>query len=114
MTLFFAGIPHIEQDPQDITVNFGEAAMFTCIASGDPEPEIVWLKDSNEVPVDNTRYEVMNNGTLMVHDITDVDGSYFECMAKNPAGVVHSKPAKLIINNQHSIHGKLFNLLEFI
>lgn len=72
--------------------------MFTCIATGEPAPEIVWLHDSAEIPVETTRYEILNNGTLMVHDADETDIGVFECMAKNPAGEVHSKPAKMIIN----------------
>nr|XP_049708336.1 peroxidasin [Helicoverpa armigera] len=95
---FDCKIPEIQKDPEDITVNFGEAAMFTCIVTGDPNPEIVWLRDSNEIPIDGTRYEVMDNGTLMLHDISEADTGYFECMAKNLVGEAHSKPAKMTIN----------------
>lgn len=101
-------LPQIEQDPQDISVNFGEAAMFICVASGDPEPEILWLRDSNEIPIDGTRYEIVDNGTLMVHDINDSDGAYFECMAKNSVGEAHSRPARMTINekNKNNIENK--------
>ncbi|XP_022833229.1 peroxidasin-like [Spodoptera litura] len=97
---FECKIPEIQKDPEDITVNFGDAAMFTCVVTGDPTPEIVWLRDSNEIPIDGTRYEVMDNGTLMLHDISDVDTGYFECMAKNPVGEVHSKPAKMTVQRK--------------
>ena len=81
-------------------MNFGEAAMFTCVVTGDPTPEVVWLRDSNEIPIDGTRYEVMDNGTLMLHDISESDTGYFECMAKNPVGEVHSKPAKMTVQKK--------------
>lgn len=98
--MLLAELPQIKEDPKDISVSFGEAAKFTCVASGEPVPEIVWLRDSNEIPIDGTRYELADNGTLMVHDSTDSDGAYFECMAKNSMGEVHSKPAKMIVQKQ--------------
>lgn len=67
------------------------------MATGDPAPEIVWLRDSAEIPIDSYRYEVMPNGTLMVHAADETDVGVFECMAKNPAGEAHSKPAKMIV-----------------
>ncbi|KAJ8737014.1 hypothetical protein PYW07_000285 [Mythimna separata] len=97
---FDCKIPEIQKDPEDISVNFGEAAMFTCVVSGDPTPDIVWLRDSNEIPIDGTHYEIMENGTLMLHDINDADTGFFECMAKNPVGQVHSKPARMTVQNK--------------
>lgn len=95
--LLFLELPEIQKDPQDIYVNFGEAAMFSCVVTGEPNPEIVWLRDSNEIPIDGTRYEITNNGSLMVHDIREADSGFFECMAKNSVGEVHSKPAKMTV-----------------
>lgn len=80
-------------------VNYGEDAMFTCIAKGEPAPDIVWLHDSIEIPTDNTRYQIYENGSLIVHDADETDMGVFECMAKNPSGKVHSKPATMTINN---------------
>lgn len=71
--------------------------MFTCVATGEPAPEIVWLRDSAEITIETTRYEILNNGTLMVHGADETDTGIFECMAKNPAGEAYSKPAKMII-----------------
>lgn len=93
--------------------------MFTCVVTGDPTPDIVWLRDSNEIPIDGTRYEVMDNGTLMLHDISDIDTGYFECMAKNPVGEVHSKPAKMTVQRKRDSENletgniKLHGLLYF-
>ncbi|XP_059055424.1 peroxidasin [Achroia grisella] len=92
--------PKIELGPEDVTVNFGEDAMFSCVANGDPTPEIVWYRDSSTLPLITNRYEVMNNGTLMVHDADESDLGYFECLAKNAAGEARSRPARMIIQSQ--------------
>ncbi|KAM3968773.1 LOW QUALITY PROTEIN: peroxidasin [Aphomia sociella] len=92
--------PEIESGPEDVTVYFGEDAMFSCVASGDPTPEIVWYRDSTTLPQEVNRYEVMENGTLMVHDAEESDYGYFECLAKNTAGEVRSRPARMIIQSK--------------
>ncbi|KAG6457151.1 hypothetical protein O3G_MSEX010145 [Manduca sexta] len=89
--------PEIKTDPQDVQVSFGNDATFTCVASGEPEPDIIWLRDSTAVPLDGSRYELLDNGTLMVHEPDENDVGVFECMAVNPAGAAHSKPAKMIV-----------------
>ncbi|XP_045784672.1 peroxidasin-like isoform X1 [Maniola jurtina] len=97
--------PEIESDPEDVIVNFGEDAMFTCSATGEPEPEIVWFRDSTALPDDKSRYEVMGNGTLMVHKADENDVGVFECSAKNPAGEVRSKPARMIVQSKPDENG---------
>ncbi|XP_072930563.1 peroxidasin [Epargyreus clarus] len=95
--------PEIEKEPEDAIVHFGENAMFTCVAKGEPAPEIVWFRDSALAPLDITRYpryEVMDNGTLMVHEADEKDVGIFECTARNPAGVARSKPAKMIVQSK--------------
>ncbi|XP_026500801.2 peroxidasin [Vanessa tameamea] len=89
--------PEIAADPEDVIVNFGEDAMFSCNATGEPTPDIIWYRDSAVIPIDDSRYEVMDNGTLMVHNADQNDVAVFECKAKNPAGEVHSKPARMMV-----------------
>ncbi|XP_050360925.1 peroxidasin [Nymphalis io] len=89
--------PEIASDPEDVIVNFGEDAMFSCNATGEPSPEIIWYRDSTVIPIDNSRYELMDNGTLMVHNADANDVAVFECKAKNPAGEVQSKPARMMV-----------------
>ncbi|XP_013179276.1 PREDICTED: peroxidasin [Papilio xuthus] len=104
--------PAIMKDPQDAVVNFGDNAVFTCVVAGEPQPEIVWLRDSVSVPLDTHRYEVMNNGTLMVHAADENDVGIFECTAKNSAGEVKSKPARMIVQTKADENGHpLFTIL---
>ena len=102
----FSERPEIESDPEDVVVNFGDDAMFSCIAKGEPTPEIVWFRDSAVLPIDSSRYEVMDNGTLMVHNADQNDVGVFECAAKNPAGEVKSKPAKMMVQIKPDSNGK--------
>ncbi|XP_045509421.1 peroxidasin-like [Colias croceus] len=91
--------PEFDQEPEDVVINFGDDAMFVCSASGEPTPEIIWYRDSSVINVDASRYEVMNNGTLMVHQADENDVGIFECTAKNPAGEIRSKPARMMMQS---------------
>lgn len=106
--IIFSERPEIESDPEDVVVNFGDDAMFRCVSKGEPTPEIVWYRDSAVLPIDNSRYEVMENGTLMVHNADQNDIGVFECSAKNPAGEVKSKPAKMMVQIKPDNNGKFY------
>lgn len=96
--------PQFESEPNDVEVSFGENAVFTCVATGEPTPEILWLRDSEVIPLNENRYEIFDNGTLMVHEANENDDGLFECMAKNVAGKAHSKPAKMIVRRKAEEH----------
>ncbi|KAI8430940.1 hypothetical protein MSG28_001055 [Choristoneura fumiferana] len=86
--------PEIMQGPEDLLIEFGKDAVFSCTVTGDPEPEIVWFRDSVAIPLDSTRYEVMNNGSLMVHnaDETDVVRPDFIIVPRDTAVAEGRKP----------------------
>ncbi|XP_063632810.1 peroxidasin [Cydia splendana] len=89
--------PEIHEGPEDVVVEFGKDAIFSCTAAGDPRPEIVWFRDSVALPLDATRYEVQSNGSLMIHNVDETDVGVFECMAKNPSGEARSRPARMMM-----------------
>ncbi|CAH0746151.1 unnamed protein product [Diatraea saccharalis] len=95
--------PEILLEPTDAVVYFGDNVGFTCVATGDPEPEIVWYRDSEELEISETsRYELMYNGTLMIHDVDESSEGVFECMAKNSMGEAKSKPARMVVQNRNT------------
>jgi peroxidase len=60
------------QDPNDLEVVTGATAMFKCAAQGDPEPEIKWMINSNEIDSNDSRFNVLPDGTLKI-DKTDMN-----------------------------------------
>lgn len=107
------GHPEIATGPEDVVVNFGEDAMFTCAATGEPAPDVVWLRDSALLAVGKeSHYEVMSNGTLMIHKADEKDIGIFECMAKNPAGNARSRPARMMLHAPATETGKIFCFKE--
>lgn len=67
--------------------------------------KVVYFKDiglikcfnfSNEIlPEQDERYSILTDGTLMITETKDLDEGVYECMAKNPAGEIKSRAAKM-------------------
>ncbi|RXG61788.1 Peroxidasin-like protein, partial [Armadillidium vulgare] len=93
------GLPEITEEPTDVEVNFGGTAYFSCRADGDPHPEVVWLHN-NEVVAENSRINVLKDGTLMIENTQDVDGGFYECKAINYMGEAYSRKAKIVMQDQ--------------
>nr|CAD7262724.1 unnamed protein product [Timema shepardi] len=87
--------PKITEDPHDVEVTFGGTVFFNCKAEGDPIPDIVWMKNSNELNMGDPRYSKLADGTLMIQNTVDADVGVYECMAKSPAGEAKSRAAKM-------------------
>ncbi|XP_058461280.1 peroxidasin isoform X2 [Malaya genurostris] len=92
--------PEIVNEPKDIEISYGQTAVFTCKAVGDPRPEIVWMLNTNEIHSDDTRINVLPDGSLRIDEVTATDAGHYECMAKNNMGEVQSRPARMIVNNE--------------
>lgn len=88
--------PRIIEDPHDVEVDFGSSAIFTCKVDGDPQPDITWMLNSNEIDSSNPKYTVQDDGTLVVSSTSEADLGIYECMAKSPYGISKSKPAKIV------------------
>ncbi|KAJ9586071.1 hypothetical protein L9F63_020268, partial [Diploptera punctata] len=87
--------PRITEDPHDVEVTFGGTVFFSCKAEGDPAPDIVWMRDSNEINMGDPRYSKLADGTLMIENAVDSDVGVYECMAKSIAGEAKSRAAQM-------------------
>lgn len=74
-------------------------ATFTCQVSADPDATIIWMRDDQEIQMNDTKYKVMDDGSLMIKNLEDNDNGYYECMVKSPEGVVKSRPARMVVRS---------------
>ncbi|MGH0149173.1 UNVERIFIED_CONTAM: hypothetical protein FKN15_062838, partial [Acipenser sinensis] len=89
-------IPRITSEPQDVDVTSGNTVYFTCRAEGNPKPEIIWLRNNNELDMrDDSRLNLLEDGTLMIQDTRETDQGVYQCMAKNIAGEVMTSQVTL-------------------
>ncbi|KAK0156100.1 Matrix-remodeling-associated protein 5 [Merluccius polli] len=69
------------------TARLGESANFVCQATGEPRPRILWISPGHHIiSVSSDRYQVMENGILVVKRVTLADQGKYTCIARNPSG----------------------------
>ena len=78
-------VPAIAQTRSSHSAVRGRNGILNCQAAGDPEPTINWLRN-NLALVNNTKYTILENGSLWIGDIEDSDGGNYSCQATNIAG----------------------------
>ncbi|XP_051901665.1 immunoglobulin superfamily DCC subclass member 3-like [Pristis pectinata] len=79
--------PEFVQWPQSVSKRVGSTAVFTCVAQGVPEPQLVWLKNGRVLaaPSDNIKL-THSNSTLIINRVTGSDEAIYQCIARNSAG----------------------------
>ncbi|KAI3379405.1 hypothetical protein SNEBB_010472 [Seison nebaliae] len=84
--------PKFSQHLTSRTINEGEEMILSCVVTGNPTPEIVWLRNDKEVP-DNPDFKRVHNGNeyqLIVNEVFPEDTGVFSCEAYNPIGALMS------------------------
>ncbi|XP_053332389.1 immunoglobulin superfamily member 10 [Clarias gariepinus] len=93
--------------PQKTDVIYGGKLQLDCVASGDPEPKVIWRTPSKKL-VDahysyDPRIKVFANGSLSIYAVTEKDQGDYLCAAHNKMGddyaplkvSILTKPAKI-------------------
>ncbi|KAM4039894.1 immunoglobulin superfamily DCC subclass member 3 isoform 2-T2 [Anomaloglossus baeobatrachus] len=74
------------QHPQSISRPVGTTAIFTCLAQGEPPPQITWLKNGQELEPRGHIKLKNNNSSLTISGISQEDEAIYQCIAQNTAG----------------------------
>jgi PKD repeat protein len=82
--------PNIISGPTNLTVNVGQSASFTVVATGIPDPTYQWLK--NGIPIGGADLATYTIGSA----IGDNNGQY-SVIVSNDAGTVTSSAATLVV-----------------
>lgn len=70
-----------------VNVFYGETGTLRCKAKGEPVPVITWISPTNRIisPALH-KYQVLDDGVLLVQKVQRFDSGNYTCMAKNNAG----------------------------
>lgn len=95
----------LDKSQKALRVPQGETVSLRCNARGGVVPVITWLSPANTVIKSALeKYQILDNGTLVIKKVQNVDAGNYTCLAKNSAGEdqkvirleVHKSP--LVIN----------------
>uniref|UniRef100_A0A3Q4BAG9 Uncharacterized protein n=1 Tax=Mola mola TaxID=94237 RepID=A0A3Q4BAG9_MOLML len=95
--LFVQAPPEFVQWPQSVSRPAGGSAVFSCMASGVPEPHLIWLKNGKLLTPSGNVKLTNGNTTLAVTRITSEDEAIYQCIAENSAGT-NQASARLAIS----------------
>ncbi|XP_077440031.1 protein tyrosine phosphatase receptor type Fa isoform X2 [Vanacampus margaritifer] len=105
------GFPSIDMGPQLKVVERTRTATMLCAASGNPDPEIFWLKDFLPVDIESSNGRIKQlrsggtpiRGALQIENSEESDQGKYECVAVNSAGTRYSAPANLYVRDQREV-----------
>ncbi|XP_070200689.1 twitchin-like isoform X4 [Littorina saxatilis] len=83
-----AVVPEFTSGLRKVQAVQGKSARFECVVSGQPKPDIQWLKGSREL-TDSNKFEIFSEGdtqVLVVHDVYGEDADEYVCRASNKGG----------------------------
>ncbi|KAM8734133.1 immunoglobulin superfamily DCC subclass member 3 [Acanthopagrus schlegelii] len=89
--------PEFVQWPQSVSRPAGGSAVFSCTASGAPEPHLIWLKNGKLLTPSGNVKLTNGNTTLAITRITPEDEAIYQCIAENSAGT-NQASARLAIS----------------
>ncbi|KAM7382784.1 hypothetical protein PAMP_002494 [Pampus punctatissimus] len=95
--LFVQAPPEFVQWPQSVSRPEGGSAVFSCMASGVPEPHLIWLKNGKLLAPSGNVKLTNGNTTLAITRITPEDEAIYQCIAENSAGT-NQASARLAIS----------------
>ncbi|CAJ1087165.1 LOW QUALITY PROTEIN: immunoglobulin superfamily member 10-like [Xyrichtys novacula] len=80
----------LDKDQRTIKVFYSETVTLRCNAKGEPVPKIIWISPTNKVisPALD-KYQILDDGTLVIQKVQRFDGGNYTCMARNDAGQDH-------------------------
>ncbi|XP_030376936.1 interference hedgehog [Scaptodrosophila lebanonensis] len=89
-------LPRIVRAPSANLTNEGEQLHLECRATGDPEPQIYWLLNGENIALDSEA-RVQSNGKLILNSVQKRHAGYIQCFARNELGE-HSAGTLLQVN----------------
>ena len=93
------GPPEFTKPPQNVTVTVGRSVIIYCLYKAIPLGEHLWTMTNHNGMIDSTfsdRYQIADNGSLMISMASDEDNGRFACTVVNALGNV-SKEVHLTV-----------------
>lgn len=70
-----------------IHVPYGDVVTVACEAQGEPTPRVTWLSPTHRlIPASSDKYQVYQDGTLLIQKAQRSDSGNYTCVVRNSAG----------------------------
>ncbi|KER33991.1 hypothetical protein T265_12473, partial [Opisthorchis viverrini] len=89
------GYPILHSPPKPTSATIGDVAQLECEVSGNPQPEVVWIKNEIPIPTNGPRISIAGSGSLRFEHLLLSDEGHYECLVTNALGSVLSSKAFL-------------------
>ena len=81
------GPPSLTSRPENIYEDIGKTVEIPCQGDGNPKPVAYWKKNDRPLPTDS-RFEIKEDGTLVIFEMQSHDAGTYECSLENVLGKV--------------------------
>ncbi|KAK2496242.1 hypothetical protein MC885_004305 [Smutsia gigantea] len=87
-----------------VQVPYGNVVTVACEAKGEPTPRVTWFSPTNRlIPTFSEKYQIYQDGTLLIQKAQRSDSGNYTCVVKNSAGEdrktvwihVHVRPPRI-------------------
>lgn len=70
-----------------VQVPYGDVVTVACEAKGEPTPRVTWLSPtSRQIPTSSDKYQIYQDGTLLIQKAQRSDSGNYTCVVRNSAG----------------------------
>lgn len=100
-------MPRFTVQPMTTKAVEGYSAMLHCKATGDPPPTIQWDRNNILNNFDPQRYQVMDNGSLLISEVHRDDDGKYGCTAGNSGGLRRVEASLVVLGSEGYSSGSL-------
>lgn len=94
--------PVLIRVPKDVEVRVGADVEISCLAEGDPQPVIKWMREGKELATDASHRQ-STTGRLYMYKVEEKDKGIYECVARNKEGVASTSVVVSIKGNINNL-----------
>ncbi|KAK9877952.1 hypothetical protein WA026_020172 [Henosepilachna vigintioctopunctata] len=101
-------VPELKEIPIVVKVTSGKIAVVHCNITEDTNKsqKVVWLRNNIKIDWSNKKYEFMDDGSLMIRNISSEDKGFYKCQTKYNNQHVKSRTARMVvIQNENTNYG---------
>ncbi|XP_072041182.1 receptor-type tyrosine-protein phosphatase S-like [Amphiura filiformis] len=92
--------PEITVSPRLTVVEKHRQAVMSCVATGTPDPEILWFVNMLPVDTSSDRIHISGTFTLTIDNADESDEGSYQCAASNSVGTRYSYSANLYVRER--------------